>query len=95
MFSLRRNGGRAQTLRELVGSHWGRRGDYVAVAITEPVILWAELPTPDVVVVQHVGGAVTVVADPGVPRTLVNRIVALGALGVGLSVSSCFALDEA
>lgn len=54
--------------------------------IAEPDIVWADLPTPDVVVVQSPGGAVTVVADLKVPAAVVLMIIAtrdLATMGMG------------
>ncbi len=50
-----------------------------------PVIVWAELPTPDVVVVQHATGAVTVLADPAVSPAVVEAIAAHGVADLGVS----------
>lgn len=50
-------------------------------------IVWAELPTPDVVVVQYPEGGLLIVADVSLPRTLVARIVGtqqLRTLGAGM-----------
>lgn len=53
-------------------------------------IVWAELPTPDVVVVQYPEGGLLIVADVSLSRRLIARIASsqhvrtLGRLGTGM-----------
>lgn len=60
----------------------------------EPIIVWADLPTPDVVVVRHEGGAMTVIADPAVPRAIVVKVASWDVDILDASVASV-ALDDA
>lgn len=54
------------------------------------VIVWADLPTPDVVVVRHPSGAVTVVADHAVPRPFVDQVASRNVASFGAGI----ALDD-
>ena len=51
----------------------------------DPLIVRAEMPTPDIIIVQHPGGELTVIADPAVPDERVERAAAIAGPRAGVS----------
>lgn len=51
----------------------------------DPLIVRAHLPTPDIVIVQHPGGELTVIADPAVPDQRVAEIASIAGPRAGVS----------
>lgn len=51
----------------------------IAVSETGPLIVRVELPTPDIVVIRHRDGELTVLADPSVPEDHVRQVAASNA----------------
>lgn len=51
----------------------------------DPLIVRAEMETPDIIIVQHPGGELTVIAHPSVPDDQVEKVASVAGPRAGVS----------